>query len=122
VYCTPLDAARSRYQAAREPEKQSGPEWASFVEHIGKLRQALKRLSENRDVSNPGSQDIREKSMSQTVMEKTAEHIADTAQQASRATSAVADAIEDRVRVVRRTVKQSGDAADELLKDTTYGV
>ena len=80
---------------------------------------ALKRLSENRDVSNPGSQDIREESMAQTVMEKTAEHIAETAQQASRATSAVADAIEDRVRVVRRTVKQSGDAADELLKDTT---
>jgi hypothetical protein len=56
--------------------------------------------------------------MSQTVVEKTAEHIAASANRASRATSAVADAIEDGVGVVRRAAKQSGDAAEEFLNDT----
>ncbi len=57
--------------------------------------------------------------MSQTVLERTADHIAESAHQASRATSAVADAIEDGVGVVRRAAKQGGDAAEEFLNDTT---
>jgi hypothetical protein len=57
--------------------------------------------------------------MSQTVAERTAEHIGETARQASRATSAIADAIEDGVGVVRRAAKQGGDAAEEFLNDTT---
>jgi ElaB/YqjD/DUF883 family membrane-anchored ribosome-binding protein len=57
--------------------------------------------------------------MSQTVVERTAEHIEESARRASRATSAVADAIEDGVGVVRRAAKQGGDAADEVLNDTT---
>jgi len=57
--------------------------------------------------------------MSPTVLEKTAEHIAESAHHASRATSAVADAIEDGVGVMRRAAKQGGDAAEELLNDTT---
>jgi hypothetical protein len=57
--------------------------------------------------------------MSQSVVEKTAEHIGESVRQASCATSAIADAIEDGVRVVRRAAKQSGDAAEELLDDTT---
>jgi hypothetical protein len=57
--------------------------------------------------------------MSQTVVERTAEHIAESAHQASRATSAVADAIRDGVGVVRRAAKQGGDAAEEFLDDTT---
>jgi len=57
--------------------------------------------------------------MSQTVVERTAEHIAESAHQASRATSAVADAIKDGVGVVRRAAKQGGDAAEEFLDDTT---
>ncbi len=60
--------------------------------------------------------------MSPTVMEKTAEHIAESAHQASRATSAVADAIEDGVGVMRRAAKQGGDAAEELLNDTTQRI
>ena len=60
--------------------------------------------------------------MSPTVLERTAEHIAESAHQASRATSAVADAIEDGVGVVRRVAKQSGDAAEALLNDTTQRV
>jgi hypothetical protein len=57
--------------------------------------------------------------MSQTVVEKTAEHIGESARRASCAASAVADAIEDGVGVVRRAAKQSGDAAEEILNDTT---
>ena len=60
--------------------------------------------------------------MSQTVLERTAEHIAETAQHASRATSAVADAIEDGVGVVRRAARQGGDAAEEFLNDTTQRI
>jgi len=60
--------------------------------------------------------------MSQTVLEKTAEHIAESAHHASRATSAVADAIEDGVGVIRRAAKQGGDAAEEFLEDTTQRI
>ena len=57
--------------------------------------------------------------MTQTVVERTAGHIAESAHQASRATSATADAIEDGVGVVKRAAKQGGDAAEEFLNDTT---
>ena len=50
--------------------------------------------------------------MSNTVAERTAEHIAESAHQASRATSVVADAIRDGVGAVRRAAKQGGDAAE----------
>ena len=57
--------------------------------------------------------------MAQTRVERTVEHIAESVQQASRATSAVADAIQDGVGVVRRAAKQGGNAAEEFLDDTT---
>ena len=60
--------------------------------------------------------------MSQTVVEQTAERIAETARHASRASSAVADAIEDGVGVVKRAAKQGGDAAEEFLTDTTQRI
>jgi ElaB/YqjD/DUF883 family membrane-anchored ribosome-binding protein len=60
--------------------------------------------------------------MAQTVVEQTAERIAETARHASRATSAVADAIEDGVGVVKRAAKQGGDAAEEFLTDTTQRI
>jgi ElaB/YqjD/DUF883 family membrane-anchored ribosome-binding protein len=60
--------------------------------------------------------------MSQTVLDRTAEHIAESARQASCATSAVADAIGNGVGVVRRAAKQGGDAAEEFLNDTTQRI
>ena len=57
--------------------------------------------------------------MSQTVAESAAEHIGASVRQASRATSAIADAIEGGVGVVRRVAKQGGDAAEEFVNDTT---
>ena len=60
--------------------------------------------------------------MSQTVAETTADNIAESAHQASRASSAVADAIHDGVGVARRAAKQSGDAAEEFLNDTSQRI
>ena len=57
--------------------------------------------------------------MSETVVEKAADHIAESAHQATRATCAVADAIGNGVGAVRRVAKQGGDAAEEILNDTT---
>ena len=57
--------------------------------------------------------------MSQTITERTAEHLDESVRQASRASAKIADAIEDGLGVVRRAVKQGGAAADEFLDDTT---
>lgn len=57
--------------------------------------------------------------MSQTVTERAAQQITESAHQASRVTHAVADAIDDGVRTARRAAKQGGDAAEEFLDDTT---
>jgi hypothetical protein len=53
------------------------------------------------------------------VVERAADHIAESADQATRATCAVADAIGNSVRAVRRTARQGGDAAEEFVNDTT---
>jgi hypothetical protein len=58
--------------------------------------------------------------MAQTVVERTADQIAETARQASRASVAIADAIEDGVGIARRAAKHGGDAAEEFLNDTTH--
>jgi ElaB/YqjD/DUF883 family membrane-anchored ribosome-binding protein len=57
--------------------------------------------------------------MTQPVLERTGEQIAETARKASRATSAMADAFEDGVEAARRAAKQGGDAAEEFMDDTT---
>ena len=58
--------------------------------------------------------------MSQTVVERTADNIAESAHQASRATCAIADAVEVGVGAVRHAAKQSCDAGEELLNETTH--
>jgi ElaB/YqjD/DUF883 family membrane-anchored ribosome-binding protein len=60
--------------------------------------------------------------MTQTVLGRTADHITESAHQASRASSAVADAIADGAGAVRRAAKQSGDAAEEFLNDTSQRI
>jgi hypothetical protein len=57
--------------------------------------------------------------MSQTAVDKAAEHIAESAHQARCATGAIADAIGDGMEFVRRTAKQGGDVAEDFLNDTT---
>ena len=60
--------------------------------------------------------------MAKSVLERTAEQVTDSARQASPATNAVADAIEDGVGVARRAARQGGDAAEEFLNDTTQRI
>jgi hypothetical protein len=57
--------------------------------------------------------------MTQTILEQAGDHLAESARQASRVTSAVADAFVDGVAATKRVVKESGDAAEELFDDTT---
>lgn len=57
-----------------------------------------------------------------TIVDTTAEHIVESAELGSRATSAVAHAIGNGVGVVRRAAKQGGDAAEEFLNDTTQRI
>jgi len=57
--------------------------------------------------------------MSDTVIGRTGENIAETARTASRMTTALADAVEEVMGAARRVAKQAGDAAEELFDDTT---
>jgi ElaB/YqjD/DUF883 family membrane-anchored ribosome-binding protein len=57
--------------------------------------------------------------MTQSVLERTGDQIAETARKTSRASSALADAFEDGVEAALRVAKQSGDAAEEFVDDTT---
>jgi len=57
--------------------------------------------------------------MSETVVGRTAEYIAESVGQGSRVTSAVADAVQEGAQVVRRAAKKGGDAAEEFLSDAT---
>ncbi len=54
------------------------------------------------------------------MVRETAETIAESIRQATRATGAIADAIEDGVGVVRHAAKQGCDVAEEFLNDTTH--
>jgi len=58
--------------------------------------------------------------MSQTVAEITADNIVESAHQASRATCAIADAVEDGVGAVQHAAKQSCDVGEEFLNETTH--
>ncbi len=60
--------------------------------------------------------------MSNTVLERTGEHITDAAHKASRAADAIAEAAEDTIGMLRRTGKQFNDAAEELMDDTTLRI
>ena len=56
--------------------------------------------------------------MSQTAVERAAEHIAEAAHQASCATGAIADAVGDGVEAVRSKAKRGSDAARDFLDET----
>ena len=60
--------------------------------------------------------------MTQSVLEQMGAQIDETAQRASRAATAVADALEEGGGAARRVTKQGSDAATALLNDTTRRV
>ncbi len=57
--------------------------------------------------------------MEATVLDRTSAQIAEASRKASRAATAVADALEGGMGAARRVAKQSGDAAEEFIDDTT---
>ena len=56
--------------------------------------------------------------MSHTVLERTADQIAESAHQASCATRKVGDALQDAVGVLNNAAKRGSDAAEEFVNDT----
>jgi ElaB/YqjD/DUF883 family membrane-anchored ribosome-binding protein len=79
----------------------------------------LKKPSGNKGINTKFGDEMRLDLMVQSALERTSEQIADTSRKASRAASAVADAVGDGVGAARRVAKQSGDAAEEFIDDTT---
>jgi hypothetical protein len=57
--------------------------------------------------------------MSQTAVDRAAEHITESAHQARCATGAIADAIGDGVEAVKRTATHGSDAVEGFLNDAT---
>jgi ElaB/YqjD/DUF883 family membrane-anchored ribosome-binding protein len=82
------------------------------------LSARLKRLSGSKRINIKLGNERGQKIMTQSIFEQTGEQISDTAHKASRAASAVAEAIEDGVGEARRAAKHSCCAAAELYDDT----
>jgi TRAP-type uncharacterized transport system substrate-binding protein len=78
----------------------------------------LKRLLESKRITIELRNEKGQESMAQSVLEQMGVQIDETARKASRAASAVADALEDGGVAARRVAKQGNDAAAELLAET----
>ena len=60
--------------------------------------------------------------MAENNLEKADEQAAESIRKLTRATSAMADALDEGVGVIKRAVKRGGDVAEELMDDTTQRV
>jgi ElaB/YqjD/DUF883 family membrane-anchored ribosome-binding protein len=60
--------------------------------------------------------------MRQSVLDKTSDYIAQSADRASRATSAVVDAVDDGVDKVKRAAKEGCYVAEDVLNDATRSI
>ncbi len=60
--------------------------------------------------------------MAENILEKADAQVAASIHKLSRASSAMADAIDESVDVIKRAVKRSGDVAEELMDDTAQRV
>lgn len=56
--------------------------------------------------------------MSDTVIGRAGDQIAETARAASRLSNSMAEAVEEGIGAAKRVAKQAGDAAEELFDDT----
>jgi ElaB/YqjD/DUF883 family membrane-anchored ribosome-binding protein len=57
--------------------------------------------------------------MQRSILERAGEHIADSVREASRVTADVAEAIEDGVGVAKHAAKQSCDAAEDFVNESS---
>lgn len=60
--------------------------------------------------------------MAENILEKADAQVSESIRKLSRATSAMAEAIDEGVAVIERAVKRSGDVAEELVEDATQRV
>ena len=60
--------------------------------------------------------------MAENILEKADAQAAESIHKLSRATSAMAEAIEESVGVMKRAIKRSSDSAEELVDDTTQRI
>jgi ElaB/YqjD/DUF883 family membrane-anchored ribosome-binding protein len=60
--------------------------------------------------------------MAEDILKKLDAQVAESIRKLSRATSAMAEAIDEGVGVIQHAVKRSGDVAEELMDDTTQRV
>lgn len=60
--------------------------------------------------------------MQDSVFEKADVQVAESIHKLTRATSAMADALDEGVGVIKRAVRRSGDVAEELMDDATQRV
>ncbi len=60
--------------------------------------------------------------MAKDMLERADEQVAESIRKLSRATSAMAEAIDEGTRVIKHAIKQGGDTAEELLDDATQRV
>ncbi len=60
--------------------------------------------------------------MAKDMLERADEQVAESIRKLTRATSAMADAIDEGTKVIKHAIKQSGDTAEELLEDATQRV
>ena len=56
--------------------------------------------------------------MLDSVLDKTSEHVAETAKRASKAAAAMTEAFEEGIGVAKRAVKHGCDATEEFMEDT----
>jgi len=60
--------------------------------------------------------------MANQMFERADEQVAESIRKLTRATSAMADAIDEGTKVIKHAIKRSGDTAEELLDDATQRV
>ena len=60
--------------------------------------------------------------MAKDILEEADEQVAESIRKLTRATSAMADVIDEGVGVIKHAVKRSGDAAEELMDDAKQRV
>ncbi len=60
--------------------------------------------------------------MAKAILERADEQVAESIRKLTRATSAMADAIDEGTTIIKNAVKRSGDVAEELLDETTQRV
>jgi ElaB/YqjD/DUF883 family membrane-anchored ribosome-binding protein len=65
---------------------------------------------------------MEEKGLMENILEKVDAQVAESIRKLSRATSAMADSIDEGVGVIQHAIKRSGDMAEELMDDTTQRV